>query len=65
MSGGIDPGALAGLIAGGELDRKMIDELARADRAQMRKLLETFLPAPEVDAMLARIDALIAAAAKK
>lgn len=58
MSDSID---LSQLISGGALDRKTIDNLAKADRGEMRRSLEQYLPAQEVDRILARIDAMIAA----
>ena len=62
MSEGLD---IAALLAGGQLDRETIANLKKADRAAMKKLLSQYLPDEQVDAVLARIDALVRASEGK
>lgn len=61
MSEPTDMNDLRALMAGGELDQATIERLAAADRQAMRALLAEYLPDAEVDAILGRIAALIAA----
>jgi hypothetical protein len=52
---------LAALIRGGALDRATIERLKAADRAAMRASLSKYLDDAQVERILARVDALVAA----
>jgi hypothetical protein len=52
---------LQALIAGGELDRATIERLKQASPDELRKLLSPYLPDDQVEAILKRIAALVAA----
>lgn len=56
-----DPMDISALLADGELDREVIENLKNADRDALKRSLEKNLPDPLVARILERIDKLIAA----
>lgn len=53
--------ALGELLAGGRLDRDLVDRLATVDLEVLRRHMRDFLPDAEVDALVERVKALVQA----